>query len=63
MHHHRSPTDRANRTRAGQRVVARFSIVRRAAELLKDVKPPRDRFAAIKTVAAGDSDPDGMPDA
>lgn len=27
-------------------------IARRAAELLKDVKPPKDRFAAISVMAA-----------
>lgn len=40
-----------------------LKIGRRATELLKDAKPPRDRFAAIKAMAAeGLPNPTSLPD-
>ena len=54
-----SSSERAELAAARRRIVQleiELKIARRAAELLKDAKPPKDRFAAIKTMAA-----EGLP--
>jgi transposase InsO family protein/transposase-like protein len=50
-----SSGERAELVAARRRIAqleAELKIARRAAELLKDAKPPKDRFAAIKAMAA-----------
>ena len=54
-----SSSERAELAAARRRIVqleTELKIARRAAELLKDAKPPKDRFAAIKAMAA-----EGLP--
>lgn len=54
-----SSSERAELIAARRRIAqleTELKIARRAAELLKDAKPPKDRFAAIKTMAA-----EGLP--
>ena len=54
-----SSGERAELVAARRRIVrleTELKIARRAAELLKDAKPPKDRFAAIDTMAA-----EGLP--
>jgi putative transposase len=54
-----SSSERAELAAARRRIVqleTELKIARRAAELLKDAKPPKDRFAAIKVMAV-----EGLP--